>query len=35
MIELCDAQFFRGSSTRSEGAGVFTQPRPERDITNR
>jgi hypothetical protein len=28
MIKLYDAQFFRGSSTRSEGAGVFTRPRP-------
>src|SRR5262245_28690045 len=32
MIRLYDAQFFRCSSTRSEGAGVFTQPRPQADI---
>ena len=32
MIELCDAQFFRSSSTRSKGAGVFTQPRPIAEV---
>src|SRR5262245_63313475 len=32
MIKLYDAQFFRGSSTRSEGAGVSTRPRPTTDL---
>jgi hypothetical protein len=32
MIKLYDAQFFQGSSTRSEGAVVFTRPRPAAEV---
>ena len=32
MIKLHDAQSFGDSSTRSEGAGVFTRPAPEADV---
>src|SRR5437899_661445 len=32
MIKLHDAQSFGDSSTRSEGAGVFTRPGPRADL---